>query len=124
MKRLWKNSNIVEGLRKSGKKVSIKHARIYKEVWVDASSTCRVLEEQISPKGGSTVVEIVYPDGRTSTGIANCRNNEPFDKKLGVAIALKRALSHGKNSQRCEQICNNMVFIVSCDDFNSSEKGV
>lgn len=121
MKRLWKNSRIVEGLRQSGKKVSIKHARIYKEVWVDASSTCKVLEEQISPKGGSTVVEIVYPDGRKSTGIANCRANEPFDKKLGVAIALKRALNASKDAKRCEQICNNMVFIVTSNEFQEGE---
>ena len=121
MKRLWKNSKIIESLRKSSNKVSIKHARIYKEIWVDASSTCRVLEEQISPKGGSTVVEIVYPDGRKSTGVANCRNNEPFDKKLGVAIALKRALNTVKDAQKREQICNNMVFIVTSNEFQEGE---
>ncbi len=52
----------------------------------------------ISPRGGRTKVEVTFSqenhraDGVTFTGEALCSKNDNYNKKLGVRIALGRAL--------------------------------
>jgi hypothetical protein len=72
--------NTVESLRKKGYKVRVHH--------------CRKHGGQPNPTacGGKTVVEITTPDGTTLVGKARCNRKENYNKKLGVRIALGRAM--------------------------------
>lgn len=69
----------VESLRKLGWKVRVRHFR-------------REASSEINPRGGKTIVEITLPDGRTICGSARCSRKENFNKRLGVQIALGRAM--------------------------------
>lgn len=48
------------------------------------------------PKGGLTVVEITTPEGETLTGVAECSVKDQFNRKIGLNIALGRALNGTK----------------------------
>lgn len=69
----------VEELRKSGYKVRVHHHR-------------RSSVDGVNSRGGKTVVEVTTPDGKTLYGYARCSRKENFNKRLGVRIALGRAL--------------------------------
>lgn len=73
----------VEELRKSGYKIRVHHHR-------------KVNEGGINSRGGKTVVEVTTPDGRTLVGVSRCSRKENFNKRLGVRIALGRALTTTK----------------------------
>lgn len=47
-------------------------------------------------KGGKTVVTVTTPTGQVLHGTAICANRDNFNKKLGVQIALGRAMTSGK----------------------------
>lgn len=68
-------------LRKSGNKVRVLHHRNTLE---DGTVLC---------KGGRTVVEITTKDGRDLSGSSRCREDERYVKKMGVQIAVGRALT-------------------------------
>jgi hypothetical protein len=42
--------------------------------------------------GGLTEIELSTPDGKTVKTVAECADEDGFSKKIGVNIALKRAL--------------------------------
>ena len=44
------------------------------------------------PRGGLTVVDIILDDGRTYTGTATCSMRDNYNKRIGRAIAIGRAL--------------------------------
>ncbi|NBT35661.1 MAG: hypothetical protein EBT03_09020 [Betaproteobacteria bacterium] len=69
----------IEELRKGGYKIRVHHHR-------------KVGAEGINARGGKTVVEVTTPDGTTLIGMSRCSRKENFDKKMGVRIALGRAL--------------------------------
>lgn len=70
----------VEDLRKDGYKVKVHHHRKFNL-------------DGINSRGGKTIVEVTTPDGATTfTGVARCSRKENFNKRLGVRIALGRAL--------------------------------
>jgi len=71
---------IVDALRKGGFKVRVRHFR-------------RLNPMGINPLGGKTVVTVTTPDGRDLEGVAICSRKENFNKRLGVRIALGRALA-------------------------------
>lgn len=71
----------VKDLRRSGNKVRVLHTR---NTTPDGTISC---------KGGHTVVQITTKDGRELSGMAKCRDDERFDRKLGLQIALGRALT-------------------------------
>lgn len=71
----------VASLRRSGFKVRVLHTRNYLP---SGSTSC---------KGGSTTVEITTPDGNDISGTAKCRDDERFDRKIGLSIAIGRAFS-------------------------------
>ena len=77
----------VEYLRKSGYKVRVKHFR-------------KMSPEGIRARGGKTLVEITTPDGENLVGLARCSRNENFNKRLGVRIALGRALKGVESAVR------------------------
>jgi hypothetical protein len=71
---------IVEALRKGGFKVRVRHSR-------------RMNPTGINPRGGKTVVNLTTPNGIELEGVAVCSRKENFNKRLGVRIALGRALA-------------------------------
>lgn len=74
----------VHDLRKMGYTVKVRHDRIFTEPKFGGWA--------MSPKGGSTQVNI-YMDGKLITsGYSKCCDLDNYDRKLGVKIALGRAL--------------------------------
>mgnify|MGYP006355039505 CR=1 FL=1 len=71
----------VKQLRQSGYKVRVYHQREKKG-------------ENISPLGGATKVEITTPDGKDLVGEAICSKRDNYNKKVGAAIAIGRALKN------------------------------
>ena len=69
----------VEYLRKSGYKIAVHHHRK------------KDRDGLIKPKGGKTVLIIDSPCGQHFEGIAKCSNEDNYDKKLGIRIALGRS---------------------------------
>lgn len=72
----------VQNLRKDGYKVRVLHHR---------RDDNRVLGG-VHPKGGMTVVQITTPDGRELEGRAECSKKDLYNKKLGVRMAIGRAM--------------------------------
>lgn len=69
----------VSFLRKSGYKVAVRHHRIFNS---DGST---------KPKGGMTEVIIDSPHGEHFEGKAKCCDQDNYNKKLGIRIALGRS---------------------------------
>ena len=72
----------IHDLRKAGYKVRVLHFR---------NDHDSILGE-FHPKGGRTVVQITTPDGQNLEGRANCSKKERYNKRVGVQVALGRAL--------------------------------
>ena len=78
----------VKQLRQSGYKVRVLHARRHELV-----KRLGHVSKELCAKGGNTTVEITTPDGKNLTGVASCFNCDSYNKRLGVRIAIGRALS-------------------------------
>lgn len=72
----------VEQLRKSGYRVGVYHTRRYDHRLI----------QPLLPNGGRTEVCVTTPHGLTVTGKARCSKEDTYVKKVGVQIALNRAL--------------------------------
>jgi hypothetical protein len=70
----------VRELRQAGNKVRVLH---FRNTLPDGTVSC---------KGGKTKVEITTKDGRELYGQSKCREDERFHRKMGLLIALGRAL--------------------------------
>lgn len=91
----------VKELRKQKYTVKVEHKR-----YINNFSTLMTKHEAMSqgfkplhfsPFGGKTSVTVTTPDNNTSvTGESLCSLKDPFDKKLGLTIALGRALKQLK----------------------------
>lgn len=77
-------ADVVQILKEAGYKVKISHLREYKpaQYW----------DNILQQKGGRTLVSILDGNGNAISGVAHCNNHDSYNKKLGVAIALRRAL--------------------------------
>lgn len=94
----------VKSLRDKGYKVFVQHLRRYKAVEyfdgipkvLDAFASKRELpaKAKMLATGGVTVVEVFTPQGDSCSGVAQCHNNDAFEKKKGCKLALERALRH------------------------------
>ena len=71
----------IKQLRQSGYKVRVHHKR-------------ELVGESLSPLGGATKVEITTPDGKNLVGEAFCSKKDNYNKKVGAAIAIGRALKN------------------------------
>lgn len=72
----------VAQLRKRGLRVRVLHKRI-----LDPET------QTVSPCGGETAVEITdETSGKTFTGVALCSVKDNYSKKVGVRLAIERAL--------------------------------
>lgn len=95
-----KNMKNVQQLRQEGFKVRICHERYYYDPfnqWADLLPRHEVEVELYDvmnpePKGGRTIVELTDPTGKTVKGIAECSEKDNYQRKLGVKIAIARAL--------------------------------
>lgn len=66
-------------LRKSGYKIAVHHHRRKNK------------DGSFMPKGGKTVLIIDSPSGEHFEGCAKCSNEDNYNKKLGIRIALGRS---------------------------------
>jgi len=83
----------IKSLRQQGYKVRVMHAR-HHQTKQKISGT--VLE--LAARGGSTTIELTTPDKQhTVFGKAVCSLKDNFNKKMGNAIALGRALAALEN---------------------------
>lgn len=99
----------VEDLRKAGFRVFVKHSRYYevdnlmlpivpvKNVYFGpitrpAAKSMGYVPSTVFPRGGKTEVEIYHRDRLCSEGHAVCSINDNFNRKIGLTIALGRAL--------------------------------
>jgi hypothetical protein len=86
---LKENRMTVEQLRKSGYKVRVIHTRRGK-------TTQRMdggMIQTVSERGGMTVVQVRTPEGEELEGVALCSAKDNFNRRMGVRIALGRALT-------------------------------
>jgi hypothetical protein len=103
-----KMNNYLQGLRQRGYKVKIRHKRAYKgfnklmtrgeyEMLVKDQPTNLLVpsfayRDLVESKKGLTEVEITKPDGTVILERAECSQNENYDKRRGLKIALGRAM--------------------------------
>lgn len=59
------------------------------------------LHKYVTTHGGVTTAEITAPDGTEVFGKAECSVSDNFNRRLGVKLALKRALQQLKNEHIC-----------------------
>jgi len=90
--------SIMPRLRAAGVKCRIRHARyVLRDSAVSLTPYSRKVPEYfILPHGGSTTVDLLFPDGGTHTGVANCSKEDRFNRLEGIRIALMRALAARK----------------------------
>lgn len=101
----------VQKLREMGYKVRVTHKRVYSHIYdlhnnerrLDLGSRrkfprfTRTLANQIGLsnihcRGGETIVEVTTPDNVDAFGVSLCSLKDHYNKKLGVEIALGRAV--------------------------------
>jgi hypothetical protein len=94
----------IRQLRRSGFKVRVIHKRHQKIVTkIDGNYF------ENSAKGGTTIIQITTPDKQTDVeGVAVCSIEDNYDRKVGNAIALGRALSD-LNEEQISQIKRNVA---------------
>ena len=85
------NELSVAELRKKKYKVEVHHSRVTTE-----RHRFGGISEEIEPRGGVTHVRITTPDGEELKGVARCSLKDNYNKRLGVKIALGRALKNHK----------------------------
>ncbi len=83
----------VQSLRKNGWKVFVDHHRYVENKMVPMGTIPPGSRQVFSPRGGCTDVVLTSPDGETFMGNAHCSRKDNFDRKLGLGIAIGRALS-------------------------------
>jgi len=102
MKNNQNNEKSVHNLRKQGFKVRV---IISRNVNLNAQSNSemqlipykefknsKTIDRSRLGKGGSVQVEITTPDNKEKRGAANCYFKDGFNRKLGLKIAINRAL--------------------------------
>jgi len=83
----------IKQLRREGWKVKVNHYRNVEEnrlMWKPYK--IRELGLTFAPHGGSTMIELEAPDGRRGNGTSLCSRCDNFNRRVGVLIALGRAL--------------------------------
>lgn len=91
--------NIVHLLRKNGYKVRCIHKRYLMEgeeadgnKLVSRKDIHKLFWHNVDAKGGLSIVEITTPDGQNADGEAACNKIDSFNRKIGLSIALGRAM--------------------------------
>ena len=103
----------VKELQKQGYRVDVVHRRAFSDGSRLASYYIRENRDNpdfsykicnVLPRGGDTYVKIVTPAGNSYIGCAFCSPKDSYNKKLGVKIALGRALSEMPVGQEVEHV--------------------
>ena len=82
----------IKQLRQKGYKVRVMHARHYIPV-----KKIQGYYEELSAKGGSTTIELTTPDKQNNVfGKSVCSQEDNFNRRVGNAIALGRAVEQLK----------------------------
>jgi hypothetical protein len=85
-------SNPVQTLRQNGYRVTVSHIRKDLKTGVFAPRSV-IPAQDVGPCGGMTYVRITTPEGAEYFACTKCRENENYNKKLGVKMAIGRALN-------------------------------
>jgi hypothetical protein len=92
----------VKELQDNGYKVKVFHNRLYNgyHAWQNGKRVYGYTDGIIGPdsKGGSTEVIIESPSGERFHGLAICSKKENYNKRMGIRIALGRALYGNKSA--------------------------
>lgn len=88
--------NVINQLRSKGYQVKVRHQRVDTS---DGSLKCKheftePYSTYVSPKGGLTYVMIKSPTGADVQESAACSTKDQYCRKVGLSIALGRALKH------------------------------
>lgn len=99
------NLPTIHDLRKAGQKVRISHFRhvIRADDKRDGAFFCRVTKEDkknrrynsILAKGGITQIWLTKQDGRSFMAESRCSEQDAFNRRLGIRIALGRLAKQG-----------------------------
>jgi hypothetical protein len=98
---------VIPALRAAGIKVRVQHHRYcyragYHSLVVRQRRRDRVVKDLIltswCPKGGSTKVDLLFPDNTSFSGVAMCSTEDRFNRREGIRIALNRALAARKEA--------------------------
>lgn len=79
-------------MQAEGFKVVIRHNRWRRGV-IRGFGRLGMYGSEITPKGGSTYVLILAPDGYWAEGIVKCSRKDVYSKKVGWVLAVNQALS-------------------------------
>jgi hypothetical protein len=83
----------IKQLRQNGYKVRVMHSRHYR-YFERMDGTCK----EVLSRGGSTTIELTTPDKQTTVfGKSVCSVEDNFNRRVGNAIALGRALDQIKS---------------------------
>jgi len=90
--------NVINQLRSKGYRVKVQHKRVDR---FNDSMKCRhefedgSYSKSVSPTGGETYVIIKNPSGTLLVSASStCSKNDQYCRKVGLSIALGRALKH------------------------------
>ena len=90
----------VKSLRQAGNKVRVIHDR---PRYQNPKSMRLTSFGPYKEKGGTTEIQITTPEGIDVSGKSKCSPKDNYNKKLGVRIALGRALEELKYSQKLKE---------------------
>ena len=95
----------VQVLRQAGNKVKVIHYRASREKALNGHMklipSWNVTNDQFYPKGGLTQVSIQTPEGHEATGEVKCSHHDPYNRRLGVKIAVGRAIKALQKYHKC-----------------------
>lgn len=82
----------LESIKKDYDKIFVEHYRVnIEDKKMYPRSAFTLCLDKMSRKGGKTIVKLVK-SGKMLIGVSRCRKTDYYNKKEGIAIALKRAL--------------------------------
>lgn len=87
----------VNGLQQLGYSVKVRHLRRYRryeggKIHFDLLPNSLADVKYCLPTGGAVEVAVIDPEGNEFAGVSRCKDNEVFNKKLGVQLALTQAI--------------------------------
>jgi hypothetical protein len=99
---------VLPHLRAAGIKIRIRHKRYcavpaawgYNICLTEYSRKQKSGDTEVQPFGGETTVELLYPDAKSYKGVATCSVEDRFDRRKGIEIALKRAVTERKQEKK------------------------
>lgn len=116
----------VAELRRTAHKVRVTHRRWYLINGGEVLRSRYEAEEQgITSQpltcGGLTVVEVTTPNGEVLSGVADCSLNQNYHRRLGVYLALGRAMNQQVSEakflkeEKAQRLVNEVMFNLHVD---------